>query len=181
MDPFNAELRQELLDRMARDQAMRQAIAERYKPGVSLAPAELAELEEARQVDRANTARLREIVAQYGWPGRTLVGDDGANAAWLLVQHADQDVDFQRQSLALLEAAVAAGEASVTNLAYLVDRVRVHEGRLQLYGTQLRTVNGELTAGEIEDEAQVDERRARVGLGPLSEYVGMVKRLHEKE
>lgn len=102
----------------------------------------------------------------------------GSVGQWATCAHADLDVGFQRQCLALLEAAVAAGEASASNFAYLVDRVRVHEGRPQVYGTQLQTTNGELTAGEIEDEAQVDERRAHVGLGPLREYVAMVKRLH---
>ncbi len=38
--------------------------------------------------------RMREIVARVGWPGRRMVGDDGASAAWLLVQHSDTDPGF---------------------------------------------------------------------------------------
>ena len=33
---------------------------------------------------RINTRFLRELVARVGWPGRDLVGEDGADAAWLL-------------------------------------------------------------------------------------------------
>jgi hypothetical protein len=52
-------------------------------------PPEEAPASARRVVDlvRAHTARLRAIVSQYGWPGRSLVGEDGADAAWLLLQH----------------------------------------------------------------------------------------------
>src|SRR3954453_2080197 len=33
--------------------------------------------------------RLAAIIAAVGWPGRSLVGEDGADAAWALAQHAD--------------------------------------------------------------------------------------------
>ena len=59
-----------------------------------------------------------------------------ADAAWLMAQHAIHDPEFQRECLGLLEAAVWQGEASPRNLAYLTDRVLVHEGRPQRYGTQ---------------------------------------------
>jgi hypothetical protein len=51
---------------------------------------------------RSNTTRLREIVAEHGWPGLALAGADGAEAAWFIAQHAVLDVDFQRQALAAL-------------------------------------------------------------------------------
>ena len=41
------------------------------------------------RIDQENTERLVLIVEQYGWPTSTLVGKDGAIAAWILVQHAD--------------------------------------------------------------------------------------------
>ena len=63
------------------------------------------------------------------------MGKDGSNAAWLLVQHADEDKPLQRLALQKLEAAVRKGEASKSNLAYLTDRVRVNAGQKQVYGT----------------------------------------------
>ena len=87
-------------------------------------------------VDHGNTARMKQIVARYGWPGYKLVAKDGAHQAWLLVQHADADLAFQTDCLAKLESAVAAGDASPTHLAYLHDRVAVAEKRKQRYGTQ---------------------------------------------
>jgi hypothetical protein len=74
-------------------------------------------------MDDDNTAWLRTAIDEYGWPGRTLVGAEGAHAAWLIAQHADRSPAFQRRCLKLLENAVAAGEAEAADLAYLTDRV----------------------------------------------------------
>ena len=89
----------------------------------------VAESMEAARIDVANTDRLRAIIAKHGWPGRALVGDEGAEAAWLIAQHADRQLDFQREALALLDRAVHSGDAPASHLAYLTDRVRMNEGR----------------------------------------------------
>ena len=62
--------------------------------------------EEIRRVHERNNERMREIVGQYGWPGRSLVGEDGCEAAWLVVQHAVLEPDFQRRCLPLLQRAL---------------------------------------------------------------------------
>src|SRR3546814_2793073 len=67
---------------------------------------------------------------EHGWPGWSLVGEDGSTAAWAIVQHADLDLDFQRRGLAMLEAAVDAGDASPGDLAYLT-RSEEHTSELQ--------------------------------------------------
>jgi hypothetical protein len=119
-------------------------------------------------VDRANTARLREIVSAGGWPGQSLVGPDGAHAAWLLAQHADPA--FQEVCLPLLERAVEEGEATASELAYLTDRVLVHRGEPQLYGTQFRIRDGSAEPLPIADEETLDRRRADAGLEPFATH-----------
>jgi hypothetical protein len=42
---------------------------------------------------------------------RSLVGDDGATAAWTIAQHSDLEPQFQEQALELMRQAAAAGEA----------------------------------------------------------------------
>jgi hypothetical protein len=160
--PRDAQLRKELLKMVAEDQEARKAML-----GGRPDPAAVRKME---GIDRKNTARLKEIIDRHGWPGRALVGADGANAAWLLAQHADRDRPFQKRCLGLLKKAVKAGEASGQQLAYLTDRVLVAEGKKQLYGTQFRTVDGKLEPSPIEDEANVDRRRKEVGLSTLAEY-----------
>lgn len=165
-------LRAELARRHDTDQKIRErAMSENWN---GLPEAERRRrFEEWTAIDHENTKALAWMIFVYGWPGKSLVGRDGANTAWLLVQHADRDVDFQERCLPLLEAAVKAGEAEPDQLAYLTDRVRVNRGKPQVYGTQGRqTPDG---AGweprPIESPADVDKRRASVGLEPLAEYI----------
>lgn len=124
------------------------------------------------RVGVAHTDRLRDVVADVGWPGRALVGDEGAEHAWLLAQHADRQLDSQRLFLAALRRAVEAGDAPAWHLAYLTDRVAMNEGRPQCYGTQVAEMaRGEAVSWPIENPGGVDERRATMGLSPLSEHL----------
>ena len=167
------ELRDELLRMMEEDQAARRAAgAAGFK--------DAAANERMKAIDMKNTARMKEILAQEGWPTKTLVGERASNAAWLLVQHADLDPAFQRQCLPLLEKTVAAGEGSAKDLAYLTDRVLVAEGKPQRYGTQFHNVEGKLVPRPLEDEANVDARRAAVGLGTMAEYTEQMQRMVRK-
>ena len=138
-----------------------------------------AHMMEWSRVDTASTDRLREIVARYGWPGRSLVGEEGAQHAWLLAQHADRQLEFQRKALALLADAVEQGEATARQLAYLTDRVRMNEGKEQLYGTQLAGRDGKVTPWPIENPDELDIRRAAVGLEPFEEYIAQWSKLEE--
>jgi hypothetical protein len=151
---MNEELRTELLARASQDQTARK----------SLPPERRAEQWEQiiAPIDRANTARMREIVAEHGWPGQALAGADGAHAAWLLVQHAP--AEFQERCLPLLEEAVARGDAAPRDLAYLTDRVLMHRGEPQVYGTQYRVIDGGLSLWTVRDPDFLDQRRAALGL-----------------
>jgi hypothetical protein len=119
-------------------------------------------------------ALLRQILAEFGWPGIRLVGEDGASGAWIVVQHADDDVAFQRWCLTQLEAAYRQGEARGSHLAYLTDRVLGNEGKPQLYGTQGGPV---YTPAE---RARVDARRKKLGLPSLAETARRRGRLYEQ-
>ncbi|MCD2517832.1 hypothetical protein LQ564_16080 [Massilia sp. G4R7] len=133
-------------------------------------------------VDRTNTERLKAIVARCGWPVKEKFGEKAAGDAWLLAQHADQDVPFQKQALVLIEAAAKArGERVDRNFAYLYDRVATAEKRLQRYGTQLHSPSGESCALEfkpMEAREQVEARRAELNLPPLDAYRRLVLEMY---
>jgi hypothetical protein len=123
------------------------------------------------ETDRANTARMKEIIDRFGWPGKKLVGGQAARAAWVLVQHADYDHPFQKRCLGLLERAAKDGDADPGDFALLTDRVLVADGQKQRYGTQYELVAGKITPRPIEGEGHVDQRRREVGLEPLANYL----------
>jgi hypothetical protein len=121
-------------------------------------------------VDRDNTAWLKAYLGEHGWPGYDTVGRSGSMGFFLLAQHADQDPAFQEQVLGMLRDAVARQQASGIHLAYLTDRVRLAQGKPQLYGTQFHVVDGKPRPQPIEDAGQVEDRRAALGMEPLTEY-----------
>jgi predicted RNA-binding Zn-ribbon protein involved in translation (DUF1610 family) len=154
---MDEELRAELLRRMKRDQAARLARD--------------CDWETVAAVDAENLPWLKGVITERGWPGASLAGTSGAEAAWLLAQHADADPVFQRHCLGLLTAAVEAGEAKRRNLAYLTDRVLLAEGQPQVYGTQMTRSGEAWVPQNLGDPDGVDARRAAAGLEPLAEYV----------
>lgn len=121
-------------------------------------------------MDRDNTAWLRGIVDDGGWPTVSTVGADGSHAAWLLVQHADADPAFQRRCLDLMTDAPD-GEVRKSDVAYLTDRVRLAAGERQVYGTQVHLHDGRWEARDLDDPDNVDARRFAVNLGPLADYL----------
>jgi hypothetical protein len=128
-----------------------------------------------RAADPASADRLWSLLDDLeAWPGVRLVGDDGAHAAWLVAQLAD--TGLQERALEHLEVAVDCGDAPPAHYACLLDRVRMASGRPQVFGSQVvEGDDGELAPWPIEDPAGVDDRRARVGLGPLAEHTAMIR------
>lgn len=155
MEATNQELAAELLNLATADQAMRNHAMQ------------TGEWDSA--VDARHTARLKDIVFRHSWPTVSLVGSEAAAAAWLLVQHADHDPDFQDRCLSLMTH-LPCSEVSATDRAYLEDRVRVNTGRPQLYGTQFHGAGATFEPRPIEDPQRLDERRGCVGLGPFAQY-----------
>lgn len=125
-------------------------------------------------VDRSNTKRLKALMARCGWPSAATHGAPAVKDAWLVVQHAERDLLFQKQVLDLVEqAAAAGGDGLDKSFAYLYDRIAVMEKRPQHYGTQLSAPTGYYCALEfdrMDDRAQVEARRARLGMAPLDAY-----------
>ncbi|MFL5882249.1 MAG: hypothetical protein ACJ782_19690 [Actinomycetota bacterium] len=81
--------------------------------------------------------RLVQILDSYGWPGRSLVGEDGAAAAWTLALHTMPDPDILRRGPTLMRDAAAAGEVEPWQVGFLVDRVSLVERNVQVYGTTI--------------------------------------------
>ena len=130
------------------------------------------------EVHRRNGNRLAEIIKGRGWPGRSLVGEEAAGAAWVILQHAIGNPALQRRGLELLRQAVATGEAPWSQVAMLEDRIRCNEGRPQLYGTQFDwDQEGQMSPLPIEDRENVEERRRQMGLPPVA---GVIRQMRQQ-
>src|SRR5688500_2866409 len=113
---METELRQRLLGMAEEDGRVRAELAATGELFQGYAP-------RMEEVHRRNARELESIIDRYGWPGKSLVGDDGADAAWLILQHAIGNPSLQRRCVAVLREAVARGEMEPAHVAYLEDRV----------------------------------------------------------
>jgi len=125
---------------------------------------------------KRNTARLKEIIEEHGWPSSQLVGVNGESAAWLLVQHSDYDVKFQEKCLKLLKSLQKTKNRKKL-IAYLTDRVLVNRKRKQIYGTQFRKGKPR----PIKDEKNLEKRRKQMGLGPFEDYKKRMERYAKQD
>jgi hypothetical protein len=73
--------------------------------------------------------------------------------------------------LEVLRAAVAEGQGSPGNLAYLTDRVAAGAGEPQTYGTQVGCGPDGPVPAPLADESAVDALRAELGLEPMADYL----------
>lgn len=150
---INKKLRKTLLQMAKNDQAMRLKAVKTGRWN--------------KKVDIENTKQLKKIAAKYGWLDRKLVGSAGADAAWLLVQHADHDIKFQEQCLNLLWKLVAFNDNSSQqrHFAYLLDRILVKKFGKQIFGTQFKKLkNSRLQPFPIHDIKNLNKRRRLYGL-----------------
>jgi hypothetical protein len=165
---MDESLEKALLDMEARDQALRAELTasgeldERYHP----------KLEE---LHRMHASRLRQIIAVFGWPGVTLVGEKGAQAAWRIALHSISEPAFMRQCRDLLEQASHDRDVPRWQFAIIDDRIRVYEGRPQRYGTQLRDGPGGLEPYPLENESRVNSMRMQAGLPPLAQTIAKAR------
>jgi hypothetical protein len=127
-------------------------------------------------VHNANADLLAQVFDVMGWPGRHRLDDDGAAAAFIILQHAIARPEIQRRGLSLMLDAIPQGHANAMDAAYLADRIAIYEGGKQTFGTQFDwDSNGQLSPAPTHDLANLEERRASVGLPPMSDTIAEMR------
>lgn len=170
---MNEGLRDELLRRMEEEQRLRSEWVDKADD-----PQFAAQIAE---IDAQNTVWLEKIIEEQGFPRLSAVDVDGLQAVFLLIQHSPS-LEFQKKCLVLMEQALQQGEADPVHVAYLTDRIRMREGKPQIYGTQGGSLeNGVILPHPIEDEEHVNERRKAIGLEPIEEYFKMMNEMYKKK
>jgi hypothetical protein len=128
-----------------------------------------------KEIDLDNQRWLKQIIKKKGWPTISKVGREGEHIAWLIVQHAEHRVCFQKKCLRRMYALIDKGEIDLKNLAYLKDRVLVNQGKKQMYGTQFLKIKIDgkyvLKSKPIENIDCVNLRRSYMTLPSLEYYL----------
>lgn len=126
-----------------------------------------------RQADISNTKIVTKILDTHGWLSTEEVGRTANSALFLVIQHAD--LDIQEKYLPMMRQAVERGKARASSLALLEDRIALRNGQAQIYGSQIGSTRetGKNYVLPMIDPDRLDERRASVGLAPMQEYLFM--------
>lgn len=131
----------------------------------------------SKVVEQDKEARdfVKEVLEEHGWPKSSVVGKETTHHFWNLVQHMDMDLELQRKALSLLEQAIEDNEASITDMAYLTDRVLKNEDKKQKYGTQFMIKDKELHLYPTQNLEEIDSLRKEVGLSTLNQEREILK------
>ena len=167
---MNEVLKKELISLADEDQSLLQSVKdageledEEYHP-------------ELKQLHERNRERIKEIIAEHGWPTISCVGEEGSDAMWLIVQHSVLEPEFMLSCIPMLEKLVKEGEAKGWQLAFLQDRALMLQEKSQIYGTQhVLDKEGNLKPYKIANPESVDEKRVSLGLEPLEERTRLLQ------
>ena len=121
--------------------------------------------------DSSDLRRIDQIMRQYGYPGKSLVGVPTNEAAFYVIQHAP--LATINQYLPQIKRAAEQGELPFRLYAMMLDRQLMYQGQEQVYGTQGRsyTVKNPTTGQlqqkmliwPIKNAASVNQRRKQAG------------------
>lgn len=110
-------------------------------------------------IDQSNADRVKKIFKKFGYPGASLVGMPTNEAAWYVIQHSKNIEEY----LPMMEEAGTQKELPLRLVAMMQDRMLMHQGKEQVYGSQVRCQGSECYVWPIADPAGVNQRRRDAG------------------
>ncbi len=175
-------LRKELLEMAQQDQAVRAVFLKAVDASAGALPIDdPSRLAVIHEDETINLPKLKHIIEQEGFPTVDMVGLEGLQAAFLLIQHADSDPGFQARMLTVISARLHGGGINGNEYALLTDRVLLAQNKRQRYGTQFVGDNNQMKPRPIEDEGRVDQRRHALGLISLANYSCIMHAIYARE
>lgn len=174
--PRTTDLYSSRLVAMSRDdQQLREEFIQRQD-----SPEFQAFIDKMMLADEQRANELDSLILQYGFPVISMVGEDAARGAFLIMQH-DPTPLQTGYTLDQVKAAVLAGDWRPDWYAMLVDKDLLLRTGKQRYGTQIdQTNDGRFVIAELEDAATVEALRAEVGLPPLAQYLKDISQVYGK-
>ena len=93
----NEALQMELLKMHINDQAVRGNVMDDIISIYDLDTFQITQ-NDAYSIDEENQARLKEIIEEYGFPNKKLVGKHAMDGVFMIIQHSDRDPEWQNLS-----------------------------------------------------------------------------------
>ena len=115
--------------------------------------------------DHRNQELVISIIEKCGMPTLDEVSQKEMDAIWLGLQHTVKK--YRKKYFPLVEKAVENGDLTKEQYALMKDRIRMDEGKPQIYGSQIK--NGKLYT--LESPTSVNERRKEMGMEPIEKYL----------
>lgn len=174
--PQNESLQIELIKMYINDQYVRSNLMTELIEKYDFTKPEVIIDSFGMSTDETNTNRLKEIIEEFGFPTKALVGKDAMDGVFIIIQHSI-DIEWQKSQLLYIENAVKNRDMDEQDYAYLYDRIKMRAGEPQLYGTQFEKVDRIKKTLELADTADLenlDQRRREIGLMPIAMYKRVV-------
>jgi len=135
--------------------------------------------EKLHKLYEADSARLCQIIIENGWPTTALIDPEGVLAVFNIFKNVPS-YELQRDLLPVIAAVVKKDPIQKPGFAALYDRLRVNAGMKQLFGTQAFSSEGFLVLYPIEDQANVNARRAEFGMLDMDSYIRQLEYTYGK-
>ena len=111
---------------------------------------------------------------QFGFPYKNTFSPEAYTAAFLVVQHSSNASLIEKVIKIFSEANNS--QINKPDMVYLIDRSRVLQNLLQIYGTQYKILeDGKIGLFPIENPEGVDERRKEMEMESLENYISDTK------
>lgn len=131
-------------------------------------------------VSNDNQSRIKKLFYKYGYLGFNEVGKDNTTKFWLPIQHADNDIEFQKQMLQELKKQIEIKNAKRNEYAMLEDRVAVNTNQKQRFGSQVTyNSNGQaVPRNGLIDTLNIEKLRAGYDLPTFKDYYNNMTIMH---
>ncbi len=154
-------------------QQQRKKMAEQLKASYATEDEEKQFLvyEQKLKQDSTQGHELHRLLENHGWPDQSTYGISATKQVTAVLLHSPPKI--QEKCLPILLEAAKNNEASKSDVAQIHDKVLIYQGNKQRYGTQIsfNKQKGMNDVHPISDEANVNTRRAAMGLNSIEEYL----------
>lgn len=118
-----------------------------------------------------NEKKITSYLNENGWPTSNIAGVQGNLTICNVLQHAD--LETREYYIPLMKQAVLDNKLEPRFLVRAQDRIATDRGELQIYGGQMKYYPETKTFNvwPIYDPINIDKRRAKIGLGPIAEFL----------